>query len=786
MAQFKRAALAAAIATTCSTPISAEVLEEVVVTAQKREQSSQDVGISVSAFTGEQLQQLGYTNAQQVTALAPGVSTIQPNGPSNYAIAIRGSAQNDFISNQESPVSIYIDDVYLSQMSSAGFMLFDMERVEILRGPQGTLYGRNATGGLVHYVTRKPSEDFDAYAQATGGYYGQAKFEGAFGGKLAEGVMGRASVSTHNNDGYVENRVLGDDINNANDYAARVQLLVEPTATTSFLFNARGALQQIRTGFFEHVTASADPVTGFGTNTPDLPNALLGGYQDTDGDNFAGDYDNFGHQDMESYGFSGTFTWEAQENLQVVSITDYQTVKRDYIEDSDASPFANFNFFQVTDADQFSQELRFIGDQDRWRWLAGFFYLDIGVNDANGAETPLTTAFVNDLFVPPLGDGLGLPGPLIDGPGGALGTVSEGDGTFLGNDNPYTTDTSSWSLFGQVEYDFTEQWTGIAGFRWIEENKEHEFNNNLVDFQPGTRQRNGNPNIIANLGPYSGEIDESMWSAKVELEFTPTEDLLTYVSWNRGVKGGGFNAPLDVTDYFSIFTPPPPVGTGIIPLTDDNMRFDEEKLDAYEGGFKMSLFDGLARLNGSGYYYDYRDYQAFQIIGLTTFLFNADAETYGFELEFQASPIDGLDFLAGVGYIDVTIKDVDLDGIGTALGPEDTKPVQTPKWNTTGLLRYQWPAWQGHLAAQADFTYRSKHFFSLTQAPASTQGKYVIGNARLSYTPSDERWEAAVFVNNIADQNYLVQTFDLGAVLGMTEQYFGMPRWVGGSVRVNF
>ena len=160
MAPFKRAGLATAIAAIVAAPsVSAEVLEEVVVTAQKREQSVQDVGISVTAFTGEQLSQLGYTNAQEVTALAPGVSTIQPNGPANYAVAIRGVAQNDFISNQESPVSIYIDDVYLSQMSSAGFMLFDMDRVEILRGPQGTLYGRNATGGLVHYVSRKPTAE---------------------------------------------------------------------------------------------------------------------------------------------------------------------------------------------------------------------------------------------------------------------------------------------------------------------------------------------------------------------------------------------------------------------------------------------------------------------------------------------------------------------------------------------------------------------------------------------------------------------------------------------------
>ncbi len=353
------------------------------------------------------------------------------------------------------------------------------------------------------------------------------------------------------------------------------------------------------------------------------------------------------------------------------------------------------------------------------------------------------------------------------------------NGSFLGNDNPYQTITNSWSLFGQVEYDFTEQWTGIAGIRYIDESKNHTFHNNFVDFEWGTKWRNGNPNIIANLGTYRGEYDQGLWSAKVELDFRPADWSLLYASWNRGVKGGGFNAPLDVTDYANAYNAP----DGLIPLTDANMRFKEEKLDAFEGGFKLSLFDGKARLNGAGYYYDYKDYQAFQIIGLTTFIFNADAKSHGGELEFQTSPIDGLDFLAGLAYNDVTIKDVDLFGTGNT---EDTKPVQSPKWNINALLRYQWPFWQGNLAVQGDFQYRSKHFFSLTRAPASTQTGYAIGNARLSYATADKQWEAAVFVHNIADEEYLVQTFDLAGVLGMNEQYYGLPRWVGGSLRYSF
>ncbi|MCZ0943943.1 MAG: TonB-dependent receptor plug domain-containing protein, partial [Gammaproteobacteria bacterium] len=177
-----RAYMLALIGAAMAAPGQAAVIEEIVVTAQKREQNAQDVGIAISALTGEQMRQLGYGSAQQVTAMAPGVQTVQPNGEANYAIAMRGVASSDFTTNVESPVAVYLDEVYISQMSGTGFMLFDMERVELLRGPQGTLYGRNATGGLAHFVTVKPSQEASGYGQFTVGRYDQIKFEGAVGG----------------------------------------------------------------------------------------------------------------------------------------------------------------------------------------------------------------------------------------------------------------------------------------------------------------------------------------------------------------------------------------------------------------------------------------------------------------------------------------------------------------------------------------------------------------------------------------------------------------------------
>ena len=290
---------AAALSTTgiAIAQTSSVLMEEIVVTAQKREQNAQDVGIAISAWSGEQIRSLGYTNAQEVTALAPGVSTAQTNGEANYAIAIRGVANNDFVTNVESPVAVYVDEVYISQTSGAGFLLFDLDRVEILRGPQGTLFGRNATGGLVQYVTVKPSQEFNGYGSAAYGSFDRLKLQGGVTIPLNDTVSMRASAATHQGDGYVTNRLRpGSKLNNANETAGRLQLLFEPSDEVDLLLNARFGQQDIRTGFWEYESA----IFPTGEATPGVPNSNLGGYVDTDGDVFAGDYDFFGHNDMET------------------------------------------------------------------------------------------------------------------------------------------------------------------------------------------------------------------------------------------------------------------------------------------------------------------------------------------------------------------------------------------------------------------------------------------------------------------------------------------------------
>lgn len=761
-----RLALAAApLAILVGAPLSASAQvfrDEVVVTATKREESTQDIGISVTALSGDQVKALGYTNAQQVTALAPGVSTIQPNGESNYSVAIRGAANSDFTTNVESPVALYVDETYISQSSGSGFQLFDTERVEVLRGPQGTLFGRNATGGLIHYISVKPQDELGGYGNVSYGRFNRVRTQGALNVPMGETLAARVSFATHQGDGYITNRLRPDrDLNNANDFAGRAQVLFTPNDNFDVLLAARYGRQDIRTGFFEYVSAPLPT----GVPQPTSPNPALDGYVDLDGDVYAGSYNFPGRNFLETWSATVTANWDLG-GAKLTSITDYQSTERDYIEDSDASPVNYFNFFLTTDAEQFSQEFRIAGQNDRLNWVAGVYFIDIQVNDSNGGIAP---GFIDDF--------LGLVDPASVG-------------AFNGVQNPYAQSTTSISGFGQIDYQIAENLSITLGGRYISESKDFLYNDNgvLFDDEATSGLDARTVVVVPNLVPeFRGDDTYNLWSARAVLNYQASDNLLIYGGWNRGVRGGGFNAPLL---------------PGIVdPLF---YAYDPEVLNAYEVGFKADFADGRARVNASGYFYDYNNFQAFSIIGLDTFTLNADSENYGFELELQASPTDGLDLLLGVGFIEanvsgvagVNVDAVDGDGnvIAAAFREGDIRPVQTPKWNLNGLLRYEVPVstWNGALALQGDFQYRSEHFFNLAAAPAGTEDGYAVVNASVAWIPEDQPWDIRFAVENLLDEEYLVQTFDLsgtldqGGFFGMIEQYYGRPRQWTVSLNVDF
>ncbi|MDP2325046.1 MAG: TonB-dependent receptor, partial [Gammaproteobacteria bacterium] len=429
-------------------------IDEVVVTAQRREQNLQDVGISVTAFSATQVQDMGFVSTVDIAQMTPNLNYTVPQGESSQInFFLRGVGLNDFADAQENPVAVYVDDVYKPAMGGLALQLFDIERIEVLRGPQGALFGRNSTGGVIHYVTKRPSEEFEAYADVSYGDYDQFKAEGAVGGAIADGVMGRLSLGSNEHDGWTNNRTAGvQDYNGSDSFAGRGQLLFQPSDQIDVLLSANHSKNDTEVGAWQH--QSTKPGDGGNTSLPlpadedfwgSCPGCDAFGYADTDGDPWSGDYDRPGRVKVENTGYQANIDWTVNE-LRLTSITGYTEVERLQEEDADMNPFLgagqSLSFIAPTfaaDTDTFTQEFRVAGEAENLRWLTGVYYFD---NQVDG-HYQLNT------------DAIG----------------------FVQMDAQYTQDTESWDLFGQVEYDFADDWTLIAGLRWTDEEKTLDFEN---------------------------------------------------------------------------------------------------------------------------------------------------------------------------------------------------------------------------------------------------------------------------------------------------------------------
>ena len=681
--------------------------DTIVVTAQKRDQDQQDVGISVTAYSGDQLRDLGFTDSIDLIAQTPGLEASGFGGGALNSFNIRGVGQNDFAANQEAPVALYIDEAYQSSNVTTRFSLFDIERAEVLRGPQGTLFGRNSTGGLVHYVTVKPSQEAEAFIDFTGGEQGRVRVEAAAGGGLSDTVSTRFSFNYNRDDGLLENDIGPNTVKQKN-FAGRGQVLVEPTEDVSILFKV------------QYAEENGSP-NGYSFGLPSFNATDFFGYVDADGDPFtiSDDFESF--KNTKVLDFTGTLNWDLGF-ATLTSVTNFQDIEDFYGEDADASPTSAFHYTQSSIVEQFSQEFRLNFEGERHRTVIGVYYLNID----------------GDYSVQQFGD------------------------AFFGPDTFETLasqKTTTYAVFAQTEYDLTDRLAITLGARFNHDEKDYELES--VDF--------GFP-------LFSDMIEESDWSGKAQLDYRATDNVLLYAGVSRGIKSSGFNLPLT-------------------PLAVADLPFDSETLVSYEIGAKTALGDRV-RLNASAYYYDYNDYQAYNIDAFfNTLLFNADAEYYGAEVEFIANPVDGLDILLGASYIDTEVSGLPtdfntLDPITFAAAQNFPTGVEeaplAPEFTFNGLVRYARPALGGTVAVQGDFNWKSDHKFNLAQSEPAFEEAYGVVNARISYTSGDERWTASIFANNLTDTRYRTFGVDGTLFFGSSEDVFGAKRWYGGNIRVNF
>lgn len=749
------------------------VMDDIVVTAQRRSENVQDVPISISAFSGKQLEAMGINESTDIVQMVPGVTLTGSSGGQFVSFSIRGVSQNEFSDFAEAPNAVYIDDAYIAMMNSQRFATFDIDRVEVLKGPQGVSFGRNATGGLVHYLSRRPTADTDGYIDLTYGSYNQARLESAIGGPLSDKVRARAAVYYNRHDEILRNIFPGaDDEWNDNTLAARLHLEFLPSEDVSVLLTAYGGRSKVSSAPYQSFAtvpvfdANGNVINSIRASATETRAGIGPGGINTCPGCFYGPVrpvaggDGFGFIDPDGSGFkiskdasddNGSEYWMAGATshidwdlgaAQFVSVTDYKQTSKDTVFETDNGPANELLFAAEAKGKQFSQEFRLGGKTDSLNWLAGLYYLNFKLD-------PARTGFI---FPAKTGAGPNVLGPMFAG-------------TYFQNSGQQH--TRSYSAFGEITYDFTDQLAAVLGGRFIKEKKSFQHRADILT-------ENGQTVLVPNFNPAALQnlkSSDDLVSWRAQLNYRPNDDALFYAGVNRGVKAGGFNQNL------AGFPPVPP-----------SFRYKPEKLTAYEAGFKTTILGGTTRFNGSAYYYDYNDYQAFKFIGLSNFVVNVDAVYKGAELELASSPVDGLDLMLNAAYIDAKVEDVPfssgVNGAGTIL--LDREPAYTPEIQAAGLVRYSWDALGGRLALQASANYVDDFFYFLSNYSSTrTDGHFVV-DTRLTYSSPDDRWSVDVFAENLFDKRYNVVGFDLTTTCGCSVVSYGKPQWFGVSLRYNF
>lgn len=757
--RMKKAKLAVAISATLSIFSSGiaqadNVIEKIMITASKKQESIQASNVAVTAFSGDALRELNLTDSTDIASQTPGLNIGTPVGEGNNpSISLRGVGLNDFNDNNEGPIAVYRDEVYQSAMPGLTFQLFDLERVEVLRGPQGTLYGRNATGGLVHFISKKPTDELEGFASVTLAEHNQIKTEAAISGGLTETIQARLSLATNNHDGYVKNRI-GKDANEADSLAYRLQVNFDLSDDFQALVNVHGAKSETIAPQYQHQATGDGGVDNWG-------------YKDTDGDVWAGEYDREGLLDIDSKGASIRLDYDAGD-YTLTSITAVEDVEKIHQEDTDVGPYNGIAPQFISENEQFSQEFRVAFSTGKMDWMFGAYYFE---NEVTGA----------------LDLALNFPGPLVDiitgAPEGSFGPDMV---NFVDYDVDYVQESESAAIFGQVEVPLNEQFNLTVGLRYTTEERTMVYQNkatgnpdavvnsciipagDVCDFgfgsdYPGTNHylnlSSSNPDL-GNLG----KIDDDNISGRISLDYTPTEDLLVFFNVATGFKSGGFNGGfLDFTDG----------------VTTEDVPFESEELLSYELGFKSTLADGDVRFNASAFYYDYENYQALTFAGLSQFIDNSDATISGADLELIWLPGDNWDISLGASIINSEVDEVSIRGGETHTNNE---MVLAPSYSLNGLVRYQATE---ELSVQVDFNHQDEQFFDITNSEVSKESAYTVFNARVGYE-INENLAVSAFVKNLTDEEYRVYSFDFTGAAGFNQNFYAAPRWVGVSVSYTF
>jgi iron complex outermembrane receptor protein len=725
------------------------MLEEVTVTAQRREQNLMDVPVAVTAYTGEELERMGALDLISLTQTTPNTTLEVSRGTNSTLTAfIRGVGQQDPVAGFEAGVGIYIDDIYLNRPQAAVLDIYDVERIEVLRGPQGTLYGRNTIGGAIKYVTRRLSDTHEFKLRGRAGNYNMLDLVASGSAALSDTFRVGGSFATFNRDGFGDNLNLpGLENYNRESWGARFSAEWEPSDALFFRLSA------------DKVEDDSDPRQGHRLTVGQLSGApILNDVFDTR----AGL--NNPEQEVEADGVSLLAEWQTNDLLLFRGIFASREDETWTPIDFDSLPSADLDVPATYQNEQDSAELQAVFTAERWSGVAGLYYLD-----ANAF-----TAF--DVILANTGALLGLPG---------LNAFT------LGN-----VDTETWSAFADFTFDLTEQWSVSAGGRYTEDKRSSRvLRQTMIG---GTSELFGGTAIpIATTSDFEGSRTFDKFTPRLSVQWRPNDDHNLYASYSEGFKGGSFD-PRGQTS-----AAPDVNGDGVVSEEEvfEFMAFDPEEVKSYEFGLKSTLFGGRMTSNLAVFFGSYKDVQipgsigqdtdgdgvSDSFIGITTNA--ADADINGVEWEGRAilaqdfgRPGSELNLGWAVGYIDAEYNEyVNITGQDVS---DQAVFQNTPEWTAAGTLAYNtpvdWFAIPGTLGLITTVSYRGDHSQFEFPNPFLDQDSYTLWDLSVVWADDSGHWQIGLHGKNLTDEEYKVAGYyfpfpTLGRE-GTVTAFYGNPR----------
>jgi iron complex outermembrane recepter protein len=741
-----------------------EGLEEIVVTAQKRSENLQETPIAISAFTAEGIEKKGLADIQQVAQLAPNVTfdfTSPISGASNAAsVYIRGIGQSDFALTTDAGVGTYVDGVYMSRSLGGVLDVLDVERIEILRGPQGTLFGRNTIGGAISIISKLPENELGGSIEATLGDNGRRNLRGSVNLPIGPDTAVRIAISSKDRNGYVktalspqQQQALGaralTDLGNENRQAARMVLTHQFSDAFSAVVSAdigrvreNNAASRLR-----GITGTlADGPLVFVHNVFTAPTAVLPGFPNANYSeaNFVTNNDTTfatgpNGTRLNSWGSALTLEYEASDALTIKSISAYRETDGSFNRDADGSPLtithtSNYGYRHK----QFSQELQFVGQliDNRLKYATGLYFF---------RETGSDPLIVE---LPP-----------------AFGTIFQ-DVADIKN--------KSYAAFAQATFDVTEQFAITAGARYTSDRKKFLSDQYLFTGPVAPIVLGAPAGIQIPLVPRNSVAKEKFnnFSPRVTVDYK-LDDLLLYASYSKGFKSGGFNLRY-VAPRAAI------------------LSFDPETADTYEAGIKWDGFDRHVRLNVAGFYTDYKNIQVtvFENLGAPVTLNAGDARLKGMEVELTVLPTDGLEFNVNVGYINAQYKTIRANPALVSTPEQvistNSKLPNVPEWQGTISGSYTHPlSNDSSVDIRADLRFSSAVANDAQNSRYLNQAAYQTLNLSAGYAAPDKRWTLRAFVENLTNKRYIVSG-DSNFGIGFHEANYNRPREWGVTLGVNF